>query len=460
MKRTCEVAFDLSDECVGGDRPRARASCSWMIYEDSSESDDEGRADSMQSEGEGAREGANGGGWETESVSADSQGTSHTFATTTTVATSITNTLPTTRRPYENCPWLKPYVDSSASDDEPDDGTGDSTFEDYRNAFLEHPGENSNGHRRRNAASVASGATSTTTSTTTTRVSVASRCALGVLPKSRKQLRRALESENAVSDLLMQTCGCGGYCYQTFRVACGSTPRAIKAVLEMRAERFDQKFDDQFNYLRRLIEQSHSYDPIKEVHRFDWILRSVEHGLGVKVCEEVWFNVRGYRVPLLNSTARRVMTTLRKRKHAPPLERRRIITGHSARWHATEAWITKYIGLHGQPRPAAEGVVGQIFLAKREMTDRHTIYVKDLTGDGTHSKAQTGHFQYGQFRHVWQETAKVWKSPEGDLFDVVESEERVRGFKRCNRCEFVHEKIVKAKTKEEREFWRKKQERH
>ena len=154
------------------------------------------------------------------------------------------------------------------------------------------------------------------------------------------------------------------------------------------------------------------------------------------------------------------MTTLRKRKHAPPLERRRIITGHSARWHATEAWITKYIGLHGQPRPAAEGVVGQIFLAKREMTDRHTIYVKDLTGDGTHSKAQTGHFQYGQFRHVWQETAKVWKSPEGDLFDVVESEERVRGFKRCNRCEFVHEKIVKAKTKEEREFWREKQERH
>ena len=40
MKRTCEVAFDLSDECVGGDRPRARASC-WMIYEDSSSSDDE-----------------------------------------------------------------------------------------------------------------------------------------------------------------------------------------------------------------------------------------------------------------------------------------------------------------------------------------------------------------------------------------------------------------------------------
>ena len=39
MKRTCEVAFDLSDECVGGDRPRARASCSWMIYEDSSGSD-------------------------------------------------------------------------------------------------------------------------------------------------------------------------------------------------------------------------------------------------------------------------------------------------------------------------------------------------------------------------------------------------------------------------------------
>ena len=79
---------------------------------------------------------------------------------------------------------------------------------------------------------------------------------------------------------------------------------------------------------------------------------------------------------------------------------------------------------------------------------------------GRTAKRKRGHFQYGQFRHVWQETAKVWKSPEGDLFDVVESEERVRGFKRCNRCEFVHEKIVKAKTKEEREYWRKKQQRH
>ena len=51
-------------------------------------------------------------------------------------------------------------------------------------------------------------------------------------------------------------------------------------------------------------------------------------------------------------------------------------------------------------QPAAEGVVGQVSIAKRELTDRHEIYVGELTHNGQLTQEQTGHFQYGQFRRV------------------------------------------------------------
>ena len=248
------------------------------------------------------------------------------------------------------------------------------------------------------------------------------------LPRNRTKLRELLESTNAVTELLMSNCGCENLCYQSFRVACGSTAVAIRTAIELRHERFETKFDNQRVYLRMLIEQSHSYDPQEERHRFDWVLRSNSHDLGLVVCEQAWFNIRGWRTPALNSVARKVMTSLRRRVRDEPLSRRLLVDGHTTRWNRTARWIYTYIGLHGQPRPAAEGVVGQVFIAKRELTDRHEIYVGELTHNGQLTQEQTGHFQYGQFRRVWMKAAVTWESNEGDIFDVIETEERVRGF--------------------------------
>ena len=38
------------------------------------------------------------------------------------------------------------------------------------------------------------------------------------------------------------------------------------------------------------------------------------------------------------------------------------------------AWIAKYIGLHGQPEPAADNAIGRIIIPKLMLKDRHTIY--------------------------------------------------------------------------------------
>ena len=154
------------------------------------------------------------------------------------------------------------------------------------------------------------------------------------------------------------------------------------------------------------------------------------------------------------------MTSLRKRQRIHENDRGRQIDGHTKRWNQTAAWIHAYIKVHGQFSPAADGVQGRVYLAKRELTDRHRIYVQELSNDGKKTQQESGYFLYGQFRRVWQKEAKTWRSDEGDVFDVIESEERVRGFKRCNVCEWIHENIVKATTVKEREFWRDRQKKH
>ena len=115
----------------------------------------------------------------------------------------------------------------------------------------------------------------------------------------------------------------------------------------------------------------------------------------------------------------------------------------------------------GQPVPAATGVDGKIYLALMPVKKRWEIYKNEQTHDGELSKKRSGHYEYPMFLVVWKcEVAKPWVDLEGNLFDVEERCERVRGFKRCDRCEAILEQIRKAKSRLARDSWREKQKEH
>lgn len=119
-------------------------------------------------------------------------------------------------------------------------------------------------------------------------------------------------------------------------------------------------------------------------------------------------------------------------------------------------WIWRHIKMMGQPKPNSDGPVGEIYLMQKDTTDRHKLYVKDLTKDGGRSDKASYVLGGDSFRLLWNDQwGRHWVDEHQQAFALnhfIIADKS--GIRICRICSGHFEQLVKAKYTKDRELIR------